>query len=57
MKTCCDWKTHLLGSWPADIWTEHDFVWRFAVHVSLVQFAVENLEVSTTAIDVLFMFH
>jgi hypothetical protein len=50
-------ETHLLGSWSTDIWAEHDFVWRFAVHVLLVQFAVENLEVATSAVNVLFVLH
>ena len=36
--------------------TEHDFVGRFSVHVSLVKRAIEQFGVSTTAVNVLFMF-
>jgi hypothetical protein len=36
--------------------TEHDLVWGFAVHLLGFQVAVEQLDVSTAAIDVLFVF-
>lgn len=44
---------HLLGSRAADIRTEHNFIGALAVHILLVQLAVEDLQVATTAVDVL----
>ena len=41
----------------ADVGTEHDVVRGFAVHVGLVQGAVEHLDVATTTVDVLLVFH
>lgn len=38
------------------IFTEHDLIRCFAVHFRGFQFAVEQFDISTTAIDVLFMF-
>lgn len=48
---------YLLGAWTANIWTEHQQVWGFTVHVLLFQGAVEHLQVTTTAIDALFVLH
>jgi hypothetical protein len=28
--------THFLGSWSTDVWAEHDVVWGFTVHISLI---------------------
>ena len=41
----------------ANIRSEHDVVWRFAVHVSLVELAVEKLDVAATTVDVLLVLH
>merc|ERR1719167_879677 len=43
----------LLGAWAADVRAEHDIVGALAVHVSLVELAVEELDVATAAVDVL----
>merc|ERR1719420_222600 len=44
---------HLLGAGAADVWAEHHVVGAVAVHVSLVEGAVEELDVSAAAVDVL----
>merc|ERR1719234_1258406 len=48
---------HLLGARSANIRSKHDVVWRFSMHVSLVELAVEKLDVATTAVDVLLVLY
>ena len=48
---------YLLGARPADVWAKHDEVGGISMHVFLVQVAREQLGVTTTAVDVLFVFH
>ena len=43
----------LLGSWSTDVRSEHDIVRGVSVHVSLVKLTVEQLDVSTTTVNVL----
>lgn len=50
-------KSYLLGTRTADVRAKHDFVGTLAVHVLLFQLAVEDFEVATSTVDVLFMFH
>lgn len=49
--------SHLLGTRPADVRPEHDLVGGFSVHIRLVKLAVEDLQVTASAVDVLLMFH
>lgn len=35
--------------------TKHNFVRSFAVHVLLIEFAVEHLDITTSAVNVLFV--
>lgn len=52
------WKvSYLLGAGTADVRAKHNFVGSLAVHVGLLQLAVEHLEVTTSAVNVLLMFH
>merc|ERR1719322_1410711 len=44
---------HLLGAGAADVGAEHHVVRAVAVHISLVEGAVEELDVSAAAVDVL----
>ena len=37
--------------------TEHDEVWRISMHVILSKATVENLGVTTTTVDILFVFY
>ena len=48
---------HFLGRRTANVRTEHDLVRRFTVQLLLVQRTVEQLQVSTATVDVLFVFH
>ena len=48
---------NLLGSGSTDVGTKHDVVRRISMHIGLVQRAVEQLDVSTVAIDVLLVLH
>merc|ERR1719206_1243817 len=43
----------LLGSWSTDVRSEHDIVRGVSVHVSLIKLTVEQLDVSTTTVNVL----
>jgi len=47
----------LLGAGTADVRAEHDLVRRLAVHVGLVQGAVEQLHIAAAAVDVLLVLH
>lgn len=47
--------SHLLGTRAADVRTKHDFVGCLSMHVLGVKFAVEHLQVATSAVNVLFM--
>ena len=44
---------HLLGAGTADVRTEHNVVGGLAVHILLVHAAVEELDVSAAAVNVL----
>lgn len=44
------------GAWSANVWTEHHQVWRLTVQVLLFDGAVEDFQVATAAVDVLFVF-
>lgn len=48
-----EYDVDLLGAGAADVRAEHDVVGRVAVHVGLVELAVEELNVAATAVDVL----
>merc|ERR1711971_1406340 len=48
---------HLLGAGSANVRSEHDVVRRFSMHVSLVELAVEKLDVAATAVDVLLVLY
>ena len=41
----------------ANIGSKHDVVWRFSMHVRLVELAIEKLDVAATAVDVLLVLH
>merc|ERR1719323_2917578 len=45
-----------LGSWTTDVRAEHNEIRGFSMHISLIQRAVKKLGISTTTINVLFMF-
>lgn len=45
----------LLGSRTANVGAEHNFVGGVAVHLCWLEFAVKDLNVATTAVDVLLM--
>ena len=47
----------LLGAGSTDVGAEHDVVRGFTVHVLLVQGAVEHLDVTAAAVDVLLVLH
>lgn len=49
--------TNLLSARSANVGAKHNFVGTLAVHVLLVQFAVEDLDISASAVNVLFMFY
>ena len=46
-----------LGARSADVGAEHDLVLGVAVHVLLVEVAVEHLDVAAAAVDVLLVLH
>lgn len=48
---------YFLGSRSTDIWSKHDQVFTVTVHIGLVQFVTEYLDVTTTAVDILFVFN
>lgn len=47
--------SHLLGTRTADVRAEHDLVGWLSMHVLLVQLAVKHFQVTTSAVNVLFM--
>lgn len=48
-------KYYLLGTRPADVRSKHNLVRGLSVHVLLVKLAVKDLQVTTSAVDVLLM--
>lgn len=53
LKTC----SYLLGARTADVRAEHDLIRALSVHVLLVELAIKDLHISTSAVNVLLMLH
>lgn len=49
--------TYLLGTRSANIWSKHNLVGTLAMHVLLFELAVEDLNVTPAAINVLLVLH
>ena len=48
---------NFLGAITTDVWPKHNQVRAVSVHIFLVKVAVENFDVATTTVNLLFMFH
>ena len=48
---------NFLGAITTDVWPKHNQVRAVSVHIFLVKVAVENFDVATTTVNLLFMFY
>ena len=48
---------HFLGPRTTNVWSEHDVVGGFTMHVLLVKGRGEDFSIATTTVDVLLMFY
>ena len=48
---------NFLCSWPTNVGSKHNFIRCFSMHIFWFQLAVKDFCISTTTVNVLFMFH
>ena len=48
---------NFFGAWSANVWAKHQQVWCFTVQIGLLQWAIEDFQITTAAVNVLFMLH